>query len=102
MTLAEHFIDPQPLEGRVLVFSEELKNTLLSIQEANPLPYRVSPQPITDGRYVLSADVLSEIGERGMFRENFQRLPQELFAQVEMVLMSEIEALLPEDHEGGG
>ena len=100
MTLLEHFADPQPLEGHFLVFSEELRNTLLSIQEANPLPYRVSPQQITDGRYVLSADVLSEIGERGMFRENFQRLPQELFAEVEMVQLADIAHLfLPEEEE---
>ena len=99
MTLLEHFADPQPLEGHFLVFSEELRNTLLSIQEANPLPYRVSPQPITDGRYVLSADVLSEIGERGMFRENFQRLPTEMFSEVQVVAMSDIEDLIPNETE---
>jgi hypothetical protein len=99
MTLAEHFADPQPLEGRVLVFSETLRNLLLQIQNENPSTFRVSPFLLTDGSYILSADVLSEIGERGLFHDNFNRLPAELFSQVQIVQLADIAHLCPTEAE---
>jgi hypothetical protein len=99
MNLAEYFADPQPLEGQRLVFSEELCNTLLAIQNENPSTFRVAPFRLTDGRYMLNADVLSEIGEYGLFHYNFGRLPTEMFSEVQFISFSEIESVVPPDTE---
>ena len=99
MTLAEYFADPQPLEGHVLVFSEELCNILLAIQNENPSTFRVAPFRLTDGRYMLCADVLSEIGERGLFHDNFSLLPTEMFSEVQFISFSEIESVIPPETE---
>ena len=99
MTLAEYFMNPTPLDGYVLVFSEALRDILITIQNDHPSQFRVDPFKLTDGRYILHADILSEVGELGIYRENFQRLPSEQFSQVLFLTFNEIAHLVPQETE---
>jgi hypothetical protein len=85
MNLAE-FLTTQPqesLDTLALYMTAELKDTLLAYQDTlGTIQHKVSPVELVDGRWFLCADVLTEIGEHGIFKRGFDILPQELFALV--------------------
>lgn len=61
--------------------------------------------PLTDGRYMLGADLLTEIGPGGLYSEGFGQLPQEALPLVQVVPLTDALALRPVDYaepEGGG
>lgn len=93
--------DLATLRGLALVLSPALHDTLTAVQAT--LPERacvVQALPLTDGRWMLGADLLSEIGPGGLYADGFGRLPAAAFPTVEVLPMSEALALRPVEDEG--
>lgn len=81
-----------------LVMSEQLKDNLLAAQDSlPPSQNRVVPTPLTDGRWLLRAALLTEIGEGGMFQAGFSALNPQLFPMVEVVPWADVVGLLPQE-----
>ena len=82
--------------GYALVFTAELAQTLADVQTANGDPrHQAVPALLTDGRYMLSADLLTEVGSNGLYRHGFGHLPQELFPSVSVLPIADAIALIP-------
>lgn len=100
MTLADIITQPIDLATArtlALVFDAELAQTLQTVQQTYGDPRHVpAPTLLTDGRYMLCADLLTEIGAHGLYAPGFSHLPQELFASVSVIPMAEAVALLPQ------
>ena len=77
------------------VFSEELADRLVEIQQANPIQFRVTPLALTDGRYMIRTAILSEC-PNGLYGENFARLDASRFDEISLVPWAEAVALLPQ------
>ncbi len=103
MTLADLITQPVSYETTkdlALVFSPELAAQLAAIQAEHGNPRHVaSPVDLTDGRKMLCADLLTEIGPGGLYSGGFAHLPAELFPAVEVIPMAEAIALLPQPEE---
>ena len=103
MTLAELITQPVSYETAkdlALVFSPELAAQLAAVQAEHGNPRHVaSPVDLTDGRKMLCADLLTEIGPGGLYSGGFAHLPAELFPSVEVLPMSEVLPLLPQPEE---
>ena len=56
---------------------------------------RVAPVQLSDGRWMLCADVLREALTGGLYAEGFALLPPELFSVVDVIPMADAVALLP-------
>ena len=82
-----------------LIFSADLIPELEAVQAATPSQHRAKPVALTDGRYMLCGDLLSEVGEGGLYAAGFSKFNAELFSQVEIVLYDDAIALLPEQVE---
>ena len=87
------------LKDLALVFDSNLKNILESTQETFQSKHKASPVELTNGSYMLCADLLTEIGFGGLYREGFSLLDIDLFAQVSVITMEEASALLPVSDE---
>ena len=100
MTLADIIDQPLTYETAkdlALVFSPELAAQLADIQSQYGNPKHVaSPIDLTDGRKMLCADLLTEVGPGGMYATGFGFLPTELFPFVEVIPMADAIALLPQ------
>jgi hypothetical protein len=82
------------LRGLAIVLSPALHDMLSAVQAQ--LPDRacvVQALPLADGRWMLGADLLSEIGPGGLYADGFGRLPSSTFSSVEVLPMSEALAL---------
>jgi hypothetical protein len=103
MTLAELIQQPTSYETAkdlALVFSPELAAQLAAVQSEHGNPRHVaSPVDLTDGRKMLCADLLTEVGLGGLYSGGFAHLPAELFPLVEVLPMSEVLPLLPQPEE---
>jgi hypothetical protein len=104
MTLADLLINIPPiseLQQLALVFSSEvntvLVNTLATLSPTRQ--HQIKAIQLVDGRWLLSADILSEIGETGIFKDGFTALPQEYFPQVDVIPWDEARLLLPVSDE---
>jgi hypothetical protein len=99
MTLADLIQQPVSYEtakNLALVFSPELAAQLAAVQSEHGNPKHVaSPVDLTDGRKMLCADLLTEVGPGGMYATGFGFLPTGLFPLVEVIPMSDAIALLP-------
>lgn len=81
-----------------LVYPYEVAVALYGIQEEHGDPRHVpAGRQLTDGRWMLCGDVLSEVGEGGILVGAFAYITQELMASVEVIPLSEAVALLPEE-----
>jgi len=100
MTLADLISQPVSYETAkelAIVLTPEQATTLGAIQQEYGNPQHVAaPVPLTDGRLMLCADLLTETGPGGLYAQGFAHLPAELFPQVAVVPMSEAHALLPQ------
>lgn len=100
MTLADLIQQPISYETSkdlALVFSPELAAQLAAIQVQYGNPKHVaSPVDLTDGRKMLCADLLTEVGPGGLYSSGFAHLPAELFPLVEVLPMAEVLPLLPQ------
>lgn len=89
--------DLATLRGLALILSTELNATLEEVQAQLPSRTCVAQaSPLTDGRFMLGADLLSEIGPGGLYHDGFSQLPQEFLPLVEVLSMAEALALRPE------
>lgn len=99
MTLAE-LIASQPdyptAKELAIILTSEQAQVLADTQAAHGNPRHVAqPVPLTDGTLFLCADLLLELGPTGLYRQGFEKLPQELFAQIPIKSMAEAVALIP-------
>jgi hypothetical protein len=103
MTLAEIITQPISYEKAkhlALVFSPALAAQLAAVQAEYGNPHHVAnPVDLSDGRKMLCADLLTEIGPRGLYAQGFAHLPAELFPFVEVIPMSQVLPLLPQHKE---
>jgi hypothetical protein len=89
--------DPQDLKSLTLYMSAELKDILLGYQDTlGEIQHKVGPVELVDGRWFLCADVLTEIGENGLFSRGFAILPAEMFDLVTVDAMPTAEQLPPQ------
>jgi hypothetical protein len=99
MTLADLITQPVSYEGTkdlALVFSSELAAQLAAVQVAHGSYFIAEPVDLVDGRKMLCADLLTEIGPGGLYAQGFAHLPAELFPLVEVLPMSAVLPLLPQ------
>jgi hypothetical protein len=103
MTLADLIQQPASYETAkdlALVFSPELAAQLAAVQAEHGDPRHVaSPVDLIDGRKMLCADLLTEVGPGGLYSGGFAHLPAELFPLVEVLPMSQVLPLLPQPEE---
>ena len=89
----------EELRDLALVFNSSLKNILESTQETFESKHKASPVELTDGRFMLCADLLTEIRSRGLYSQGFRLLDADLFTQVEIIPMEQAASLLPVSSE---
>ena len=89
----------EELKGLALVFNSSLKDILEATQETFQSKHKASPVELTDGSFMLCADLLTEIGDKGLYKQGFGLLDQDLFPQVSVISMEEASALLPQPEE---
>ena len=87
------------LKDLALVFNSNLKSILETNQASFESKHKVSPVELTDGNFMLCADLLTEIGNNGLYAQGFGLLNQDLFSQVNVISMEEATALLPTANE---
>lgn len=94
----QEFLNTNPINFKsyCLVFSPELAQILQSIQNEYGSKQHV-PQPrlLTDGRYILGADLLTEVHPGGLYHDGWQHLPQDRFSEVEVVPWNDVISLFP-------
>ena len=100
MTLADLITQPISYETAkelAIVLTPDQAATLGAVQQQYGNPRHVAaPVPLTDGRLMLCADLLTETGPGGLYAQGFAHLPDELFAQVQILPMAEAIALIPQ------
>jgi hypothetical protein len=103
MTLADLITQPVSYDAAkdlALVFSPDLAAQLSAVQSEHGDPRHVaSPVDLSDGRKMLCADLLTEIGPGGLYSGGFAHLPSDLFPLVEVLPMSAVLPLLPQPEE---
>ena len=79
-----------------LVFGDAAKSALEAVQAQRPDAHnRVAPVQLSDGRWMLCADVLREALTGGLYSDGFSLLPPETFALVDVMPWPDAVALLP-------
>lgn len=103
MTLADlitHPISYDAAKELAIVLTAEQATTLGAIQAQYGNPNHVAaPVPLTDGRSMLCADLLTETGQGGLYAQGFAHLPADIFPQVQILPMAEAIALIPQPEE---
>lgn len=86
---------PADLKAWGIVMPQAARDTLVALHDAQGWHlHRVTPVPLTDGRWSLSADVLSEAHPSGLF-SGIALITPEMLNGVEILPWSEILTLLP-------
>jgi hypothetical protein len=85
----------EELKSLALVFNSSLKEILEATQETFASKHKASPVELTNGSFILCADLLTEISGKGLYAQGFGLLDADLFAQVSVITMEEASALLP-------
>jgi hypothetical protein len=103
MTLADLIQQPVSYETAkelAIILTADQAAQLAAIQAEYGDPRHVaSPVDLVDGRKMLCADLLTEVGPGGMYATGFGFLPTELFPQVAVLPMAEVLPLLPQPEE---
>ena len=103
MTLADLITQPVSYEtarNLAIILTPEQAATLGAVQQQYGNPQHVAaPMPLTDGRLMLCADLLTETGPGGLYAQGFAHLPAELFLQVQIIPMADTVALIPQPEE---
>ena len=100
MTLAD-MVDALPLNysdslDKALVFDSATAQRLAEVQsQYGSAAITVSPVLLTDGRWMVSADLLSEVGEGGLLAVGFSHLNAANFSAIDVVPMEEAAPLIP-------
>lgn len=83
-------------KGMALVYPYEVAVVWYTLQQQHGDPRHVGiGLPLTDGRWLMTGGVLSELHEGGILGWACEYLTPEIMAQIEVVPMSEAVALLP-------
>jgi len=77
-----------------MVYSQELADRLEEVQAEEPTQFVAKGVALTDGRYLLTADILSEVPS-GLYRVGFGKLDPSRFSEIEIMPIAEAMALLP-------
>ena len=85
----------EELKSLALILNSSLKNILESTQETFQSKHKAAPVELSNGSYMLCADLLTEIQPGGLYAQGFGLLDTDLFAQVEVISMEEAAALIP-------
>jgi hypothetical protein len=81
-----------------LVYSYDVAVLLYNVQEEHGDPRHVpAGRQLTDGRWMLCGDVLSEVGEGGILAGGFAFVTPEMMQQIEVIPLADALALLPPD-----
>lgn len=84
--------------AHALVFGPALAQRLAEVQGEHGDPRHVpSPQLLTDGRFMLTADILTECLPGGLVYGGFSQLDAGRFDEIEVVPIAEAVALLPSE-----
>jgi hypothetical protein len=79
-----------------LLFDAALAQRLAEVQAEHGDPRHVpSPRRLTDGRFMLTADILTECLPGGLVYGGFSQLDAARFDEIEVVPLAEALALLP-------
>ena len=89
----------EELKSLALVLNSNLKNILESTQETFQSKHKAAPVELSNGSYMLCADLLTEIAPGGLYAQGFGLLDTDLFSQVEVISMEEASALIPQPSE---
>jgi len=81
--------------GMALVFAADLLPALDAVQAGNSSQHRASPVTLTDGRLMLCGDLLSEVGDGGLYATTLGRLDPSLLAMVDVMPWADAVMLLP-------
>jgi hypothetical protein len=81
-----------------LVFAEDLAQRLAAVQQENPSQHVAQPMLLTDGRYFLNGDLLTEV-PNGLYGPGFQKLDIERFNEISVVPLADALALIPPPEE---
>ena len=84
-------------QGQFLLLSEALRDSIASKQDTLGVNHRISPVLLTDGRYGVCCDLLTEIGEGGIYHEIFTLIDLDALNTAERVDKSAFLSLLPTD-----
>jgi hypothetical protein len=84
--------------GHALLFTAALAQRIAEVQEeVGDTRYRLEPRLLTDGRYFVGADLLTECVPDGFLYPAFSLLDASRFDEIEVVPMADALALLPPD-----
>lgn len=82
--------------SHALVFDAGLAARLAEVQAGHGDPRHVpAPRLLTDGRFMLMADILTECVPGGLIYGGFSHLDAARFAEIEVIPLAEAMALLP-------
>jgi hypothetical protein len=82
--------------AHALLFDAALGQRLSEVQAQHGDPRHVpSPRRLTDGRFMLTADILTECVPGGLVYGGFSQLDAARFDEIEVVPLAEALALLP-------
>lgn len=83
-------------EGRAygLVFDAALAQRLAEVQAQHPSQHVATPRLLSDGRYLLCGDLLSEV-PNGLYGAGFSHLDASRFDEIEVIPWADAVALLP-------
>ena len=82
--------------AHALVFGPVLAQRLAEVQGEHGDPRHVpAARSLTDGRFMLTADILTECLPGGLVYGGFSQLDSERFHEIEVVPLAEAVALLP-------
>ena len=79
-----------------LVFGAEAYAALMDAQQHRQSQHRTAPVRLTNGQWMLCADLLTEIRPGGLYADGFTLLPPETFALVDVMPWPDAVALLPQ------
>lgn len=100
MTLADLIQQPMSYETArdlAIVLTPDQAATLGAVQTQYGNPRHVAaPVPLTDGRLMLCADLLTETGPGGLYAQGFAHLPADIFPQVQILPMADATTLIPQ------
>jgi hypothetical protein len=82
--------------AHALVFDVALAQRLAEVQGQHGDPRHVpAPRTLTDGRFMLTADILTECVPGGLVYGGFSQLDAGRFSEIEVVPLADALALLP-------
>ena len=78
-----------------LLFSKDLRDSMLAKQDAIVTRNFISPVLLTDGRYGACCDLLTEVGDGGIYKEIYDLLDKDALETAAIVGKAEFIALIP-------